>query len=622
MPNFLRERKFNELTESLVRDASPSRVWSHYTSLLNTLGYEKLPLEVHQQVLRRCTAPSAELRATSSRVVKGATSPHLHEGRFQTVIRNIRALDMKPTLDDYHFILEQFAAVGHHVGVMYVYGELTHLGLRPRTKTFGLCLQAIAHRLTLPLPKADHPKLTSQTRRMIADLMANMQRHSIPFTSVNLDLTIRILKETSDTEGFELLMKMGYGIDLSNPDRLPLDFLQPGTISSDLGMGEPIKADLPAPQPFSTSALNTTIDTLGRLGNISKLVQAFEVLTEPLPTTNQYLPTSFDDEDDFGVADGPTSIAYTPPHASANITTYNMLLRHLCKAGHTTLARHYLNQAMWLDRETEKLTKLSIRGNRRMYAPHFAINRGTLLPAFGESNRDKDVGLMRWLATKVPRIIKHKKKGLAFWERYRDHAAHKVARQIQRSSAKAGVPQMTQTSLRPSSSEDEPAKRSSWSPTGIFDLDMDAPPTPPAPPPPQKHFDVDLHILILQRDIIEIEKFATQVEDILGRTTQRLKERLGRRVWAGKDIYLTTGEGRQKLSRQRWREIVQFQPRNTGSQFSRSFPPPLRETLRHDKRGFSTSSHSSDRNSGMSDLEFNPSPTSLLDRISSIFHRR
>src|SRR6185369_9796926 len=104
-------------------------------------------------VLRRCTPSSAELRVTSAqRLAKGirTAEPHIHERRFQTIVRNIRADDAVPTLDDYNFILEQFAAVGHHLGAMHVYKEMTLLGWKPRTKTFSLCLQAIAHHLTLP----------------------------------------------------------------------------------------------------------------------------------------------------------------------------------------------------------------------------------------------------------------------------------------------------------------------------------------------------------------------------------------------------------------------------------------------------------------------------------------
>jgi hypothetical protein len=41
------------------------------------------------------------------------------------------------------------------------------------------------------------------------------------------------------------------------------------------------------PFPFTTTALNTAIDILGRLGDIPKRIQAFEVLTQPLPHANE-----------------------------------------------------------------------------------------------------------------------------------------------------------------------------------------------------------------------------------------------------------------------------------------------------------------------------------------------
>src|ERR1700675_2132418 len=43
----VRAQKFADLKYCLSRKASPSRVWSHYSDLLNYLGYEDLPLEIH-----------------------------------------------------------------------------------------------------------------------------------------------------------------------------------------------------------------------------------------------------------------------------------------------------------------------------------------------------------------------------------------------------------------------------------------------------------------------------------------------------------------------------------------------------------------------------------------------
>ncbi|KAF7355149.1 hypothetical protein MSAN_01430600 [Mycena sanguinolenta] len=409
----IRQRNFDLLLESLEINGNPSRVWTNYTNLLTFLEYEQLPVEFHQQVLRKCTPSSRLLRASATRRIflgNIPRLPHVYEGRLQAVIRNIRATGVQPTLDDYNFILEQFAAVGHHTGVMQVYRELTSVGIVPRTKTFGLCLQAIAHRLTLPVGRKDRAQLVAVTRRMVSDLVNAMKSLNIPFTSVNLDLTMRILKETTDAQGFELLMKWGYGIDLANPDRPPLEYLD----SSRKG---------PAPQTFSTAALNMTIDTLGRLGNIPRMVQAFEVLTTPLPkrtTTTSSTYNDEDDDDDYPASPESTP-AFSPPCASPNTTTYNILLRHVSRAGHAVFARHYLLQAMHLDKQTLLELKHNI-GNmplQEVPAPHFAINRGTLLSVFGESNRDKNVGLMRWLHSKFYRILKKKRNEHQFFSLFR-----------------------------------------------------------------------------------------------------------------------------------------------------------------------------------------------------------
>ena len=112
--------KTRDLLSSLEReDSKSSRPWSHYVDLLNYMGLETLPLEVHQLVLRKCVPPARVLRAASRR--EGRTrrhphAPHMYENRLQTVMKNIRSAGWQADLDDYHFILEQFAAVGHYIG--------------------------------------------------------------------------------------------------------------------------------------------------------------------------------------------------------------------------------------------------------------------------------------------------------------------------------------------------------------------------------------------------------------------------------------------------------------------------------------------------------------------------
>ena len=576
--DLLRQRRFYDLTDSLTHGGSPSRVWSNYTNLLNFMGYEKLPLEIHQQVLRQCTPPTAQLRTAATRrilVGNSPATPHIHEGRFQTIIRTIRSFEMKPALDDYNFILEQFAAVGHYLGAMHVYRELRQLGLIPVAKTYTLCLQAIGHRLTLPVKRGTRPHMVEQCRKSLGKLTSEMQSLNIPFTAVNVDLTMRILKEMIDMEGFEALMRWAYGIDLSNPDRTPLEYMGLNIPKSGFTSAEKSIPPLPSPLSFSTAALNTTIDMLGRLGDVSKLIQTFEVLTMPLPNAGQHQFASFDD-DDFGTTDGFVAPKFTPPHAPPNTTTYNILLRHLSQGGHTALARHYLVQAIYLDRRFDHRLRITVMTKPidQVHAPRFALNRGTLLSVYGVSNRDKNAGLMRWLASKIPRIIKRKQSSLDFFTRLRD--------QLLSQNKPIGPSQGSSKIVKFWTSE-------ARSTPSVFDLDVDAALITPAPNH-VKLLDLNTHIQVLERDLKEIGELERRVTDVLGRTTQRIKERLGRRVWLAKNVYLRSASSRRLVSRPHWQKIVNFRSRRPNTVLPRLPPYFARDPV--ERRVFSTMSTS------------------------------
>ena len=543
---YAQHSRLNDLNDALNNNGSPSHVWANYTNLLNVMNNDNIPIEIHQQVLRRCTPSSEELQIAMVRRLNAhniPSTPHKHEGRFKAIMRNIRILGVQPSLDDYHFVLEQFAAVGHFVGSNHVFQELKHTGHQPTHKTFGLCLQSIAHRLTLPIPKSQRLKLPVQAREMFNKYMVDMRDHNVSLTPINLDMMLRILKETLDLESFESLMRWGYGIDLSNPDRIALEY----TTRPD---GEPL-----IPFPFTTTALNTTIDMLGRSGNVSKLVQAFEVLTQPLPGANQHSFTAFEEDDDFGVSVNVSpSASFPPPHASPNSTTYSMLLRHICRAGHSILARHYILQAIYLDLQTERKLrqavckwdiekhKVVLRPLYQVPAPHFSINRLHLLSAMGEGNVNKDLGLLRWVNTKLPFIIRKKTKDLEQYTSLRDDA---IQSSIDGSRSPPPPP--------------PPIPLSNSRTPDLFDLDLEDS-TPPETPQ-IKYFNINLHIRILTRNLFEIKDFARRLEFVLGRTTERVKDRLGRRIWAGKDIYLSTEGRRSNQTRESWRTIVNFKPK-------------------------------------------------------------
>ncbi|KAF8268316.1 hypothetical protein EI94DRAFT_1578292, partial [Lactarius quietus] len=344
--------KTRDLLGSLERgDSNPSRPWGHYVDLLNYMGLEKLPLELHQLVLRKCVPPASTLRAASARENRARyypDAPHAYENRLQTVIKNIRSAGWRAELDDYHFILEQFAAVGHFIGSRRILQEMAFAGIEPQSKTYSLCLQALAHRLVLPYSKVKYPTLIDETTKMARELIQGMRTRKVPFTSVNVDLAIRILRETVDEKGFDELIKFSYGIDLAYPDCLPLEVIEQRASRGSTTPVYPL-------QTLSTPALNVILDMLGRTGQISKMVQAFEVLSQPIPKSGQSPAPLFDeDEDDYPINPSSSPEPIHPlPFASPNTTTFQFLIKHAARAGHAIFARHYLVQAMRLDREED-----------------------------------------------------------------------------------------------------------------------------------------------------------------------------------------------------------------------------------------------------------------------------
>ncbi|KAG6335298.1 hypothetical protein ID866_3782 [Astraeus odoratus] len=536
----LRERKFNALINSLSQETpDPPDVWACYVDFTSNLDYSDLPLEIHQKVLRKCVPETSVLRPLAARGMQRAAPPrvpHIYEARLKSVIRNIHLMGAKPALDDFHFILEQFAAVGHYTGSMQVYNELKHVhNLQPTVRTLGLCLQSIAHRLSLPMYKLQKARIVADAMSACRKLLEDLKELRIPLTSVVLDFTVRILKETADEQVFSQLMKMGYGIDLDYPDRLDSSVLGATT--------QPFL-------PFSTSALNTTLDMLGRFGNISKLVQAFEILTQPLPPqASQHYAKEFDDEDDFGVVNPASTQPYQSPHALPNTTTYCILLKHISRAGHSTFARHYLLQASRLDRTADRATRLQFRRHPDTTPPlQLAINRTMLLSVFGLANRTKEMELMRFVGVITRRAYRRKTKDT---ERYKQLEEQQQQRLHASSSFDDSQLSTTPSLSSPADALSSSSALSSQKPEyDIFSKPQTA---------PVKYFDLSTHLKVLRKDLDLISAFYLQEYlPAYTRTSQRVKERLGRRVWNEKDIYVRTENQRIKVSRHAWTEMVNY----------------------------------------------------------------
>ncbi|EMD40558.1 hypothetical protein CERSUDRAFT_111156 [Gelatoporia subvermispora B] len=413
-------------------------VWSLYNEVLRHHDLQKVPLEIHQGVLRKCSPPPEEMRKTLALKIARKDMRydyHPFEPRFQTIIRNIRAAGYEPELDDFHIILQQFAAVGHHRAAMQVLQEITHSGIQRAPKTFGLCLQALCHRLTLPVWHEHRETIVAEVARYCTRLLAQMAEENVGFTSANVDLTIRVLKETMDLDAFERLMRYAYGIDLRYPDRAPLeDWQSDSGPLANVASPKPPSAIAPSQRlPFSTDALNTTIDMLGRHQQISILVQAFEVLTSPLPPgANE--TSAFDDEDDFGVSE-PNVTTFQRPSARPNKMSYHMLLKWISRADHAVFLRHYTLQAMKLYHAEDRRLRgdcmriigpetladdsvpegAELKLPKDIRPPRFTVDRNLLLPAFAYAKRNKDMELLRWIFWNSCRVLRKKRTDIKFY---------------------------------------------------------------------------------------------------------------------------------------------------------------------------------------------------------------
>ncbi|KAG7096636.1 hypothetical protein E1B28_004053 [Marasmius oreades] len=542
-PSF-QEQKLNELSQVLA-SGTPSEVWSHYVSSTNLLGSTTLPLEIHQEVLRKCTPSFQELRTNSALMVPRdfTSSPHQHEGRLQTVIRNIRTAGT-PSITDYHFILAQFAAVGHYSGSMQVFKEMLHMNMSPRGLTYFLCLQAIAHRLTLPEPSVTKSQRTAQARRLLTELMTDMSRRRIPFTSVTVDLCARIMKDAGDTEGFEDVVKLGYGIDMSNPDHPPLEALGMENPTLTMTDSQPLKFF-----PLSTPGLNTIIDMYGRRRDVSKLVQVFEVLTAPLPVTTNS-PSSFDDDDDFGILDrdsSPPMPILVAPSTSPNTTSFAYMVRHICQANHIPLARHYLLLAMNFEETAENDTRVALESRpiSEVPAPKVAVNGHMVTSLLGLANRNQRVSLTRWIQSQLSTIVKRKQEALTFYTSFRAMLIAENRYQAKKMSSKdekaAGEVAVELDLSSPVASIDEDPLSLTYTTEEAF-----------------KPLDLDLHIRILKDDIYDLTELQSYTAWLLGKTVERLKNRLGRRVWQGKNIYSVSTGARRTVTPECWDERVVY----------------------------------------------------------------
>ncbi|KZT26944.1 hypothetical protein NEOLEDRAFT_1240611 [Neolentinus lepideus HHB14362 ss-1] len=532
----------------LEDDLTPTDAWERYTELVEKEGPENIAPVVHQTVLRRCVPSAKVLRWRTSRefVARFAWSkPFAYEERMRTVVRNMDKAGHVPHMEEYHFILGQFAAAGHYVGSYQVLKDMINFGIEPTAKTFGLILQAIAYRLAQPGRENQRQRLIHGTRRILDEVLQVMFTRGILWVSVNFDLTMRVLRETMDLSGFERLLRVSYGIDLTNPDKLALEHA-----ASQSATGTTIL-------PFSTAALNTTIDTMGRLAPVSKLVSAFEVLTTPLhPSTSQSSYTLEDDDDDFGIPPESQTVG-RPPYATPNTKTYNILMQHLFAAHHHTFLRHYLLQAMRVEYEIDR----RIRGLISYGVPieklpnhHTAVNRAMILAVYKQAIGRRKRELMNFVLKVCNRVLRRKRVHFQYYqELWQGTLARREAGSLNASTNATGSVPFTMTRFSQLRAENLVSPKLA---STVFNENLDTSPSSQFLATPPKYLDLRTHLKILGRDIRQIERLAQSVEAEIIRWAPTMRRKLAARVAQGKAIYVTSVKKHVVVSRETWKMIV------------------------------------------------------------------
>ncbi|KAI0770778.1 hypothetical protein BC629DRAFT_1532372 [Irpex lacteus] len=294
-----------------------------------------------------------------------------------------------------------------------------------------------------------------------------------------------------------------------------------------------------------------------------------------------------DADDDFG-DDRPEVAPFTPPHAEPNTLTYERLIKWISRNDHAPFARHYLYQAYRSDREHQKALRAALSQEhvdiRLVNAPRLMFTTKMLQSVYGLTNRQKKIPMMRWTLHMLYRMKRRRRADIIFFRRI-------VEKRDEERAAERGEDCHSPSELAPlveetseSTSLSSPLKRISEdgaipvheaAPRSSPVLETTKPVTEEGPDgdesstamssrpcvPRVKHFSPNLHLHLLRREYTRLLILERRMVDVVGRTTQRVKEKLGRRVWASKDIYLRSQLKRVLITKEQWRTSVNYRPR-------------------------------------------------------------
>lgn len=418
------QQKFKKLIETLKDPhASPEDVFGRYT-LARAASRDALPYAVHAIALRRCVPPinAMKYRLWADDQPKRLTTEmvlHPFKDRFGLILDSMKKSGCTPDVSDYNFILKQFVATRQPSRGLRLLKVMKRHGHAYNEESIGLLYRALSGYIDLPTPKHKQQWKVPSALKLLGEITYRAKAIGCQWTEEALDAMTRVHALKNDWNGMESVLKLGFGVDLANPDRHPPEFVERMAALAAKAKAAGTKA--PQTPSFTTPQLNAILTTLGQRGDISKMITAFAVITSPMPLPSKPSADAdnygFDSTEDYEPVyhdhlrlspNSPlTPQMLTSRHTpNPNTKTYVILIENAIKHRNMVVARHFLRAAMAEEREQNLLLRKTPLN--RIRAPRCSVSAEMFGPLAAVTRRpDKEAS--RWLRLQMDQALAQKK---------------------------------------------------------------------------------------------------------------------------------------------------------------------------------------------------------------------
>ncbi|KAF8609199.1 hypothetical protein BDV93DRAFT_464266 [Ceratobasidium sp. AG-I] len=536
-----------ELRVLLLRPSSPSNaIYDAYLRLVTNPLHTPLPQPMHQLVLRRVVPPTSSVRLPNfsqqpdSFVIR-------QEGRLREVVFHMRAAGVEPTIADYHFVLEQMAALGHQRAAYNVYLELVKTGHKPTERTIALTLLALVRRHKMRIFDDHLSAVVAESHgigeRLLGDLLAlQNDLKAAPISPMCFDLACRVFKITGSLDKFLAILKSGYGVDVMQPDHRPIEFverIQANQVRmAASGANEP-RQYLQGIPKFSTHTLNTMLDMLGRSRKVREMVSMFEVLTSPLPPTaraDAYQYDTWEDDEPEGTSSqSGTShrarVSDYVPSATPNTASMSFMIKHTVDSYKFDLCKHYLLLAIHLDRQSDKQLRRQLRAAlhaRQVHAdvpattgaapfvppkvdiPRVSVTYEMFTKVWGLANQKAHMRTLRGLVRTVRWLIRRKRRDISVYRAVLEAVPTLAAPRVPNDAANAGWEDDREDGVN--------GEIPSWLQALVEEQ-----------PRPRREFSLASHLALLETETDKLDHFLAYGIRGVEHSSQRIKAELARK---------------------------------------------------------------------------------------------